>query len=116
MRKHVVQNVDPKNSGGTQTTIGALFSFDAKSVGLNGLTEPHAHPSRIKPTSDRPAAPAAKAQAVGRKILCELRSLRISSSRKDNQSPILVIYQLLLKINTKYWVDFERNVRAGVFS
>ena len=113
MRKHVVQNVDPQNFGGTQTTTGALYSYDAKTVGLNGLTNPHTHPSSKKPTSDRPAAPAAKAQAVGRKILWRsLLRLRISSSRKDNQSPILVIYQLLLKNNTKYCGVFWRNCRG----
>ena len=112
MRKHVVQNVDRKNFGETQTTTGALYSFDAKLVGLNGLNEPHTNPSSKKPTSDRSDAPAAKAQSQGRKILCERSELRISSSRKDNQSPILVIYQLLLKNNTKYCGVFWRNCRG----
>lgn len=111
-KHNVVQNVDRRNFGETQTTTGALYSYDAKTVGLNGLTNPHTHPSSKKPTSDRSDAPAAKAQSQGRKILCERSELRISSSRKDNQSPILVIYQLLLKNNTKYWVGFWRNCRG----
>ena len=112
-KHNVVQSVGPNNCGSTQTTTGALYSFDAKLVGLNGLTNPHTHPSSKEPTSDRSAAPAAKALAQGRKILWQgLPWLRISSSRKDNQSPILVIYQLLLKNNTKYWVRFWRNCRG----
>lgn len=113
MRKHVVQNVDPKNCGGTQTTTGALYSYDAKLVGLNGLSNPHTNPSSREKPSDRSAAPAAKAHAQGRNFLWRaIARLRKSSRRGDNQSPILVIYQLLLKNNTKYCVGFERNCRG----
>ena len=112
MRKHVVQNVDRKNFGETQTTTGALYSFDAKLVGLNGLNEPHTHPS----------SQLSRATAVlrvfstlvqGRNLLtAAVAAGRKSSRRGDNQSPILVIYQLLLKNNIKYYGVFWRNCRG----
>jgi hypothetical protein len=117
MQLHVVQSVDRRNFGGTQTTTGALYSSYAKPVAMNGWNSPQTLASSKKEPSDRSAAPAAKAQAQGRNFLCQaLAWLRKSSRRGVNQSPILVIYQLLLKNNTKYWVGFWRNVRAGVFS
>ena len=113
MRKHVVRIVDRRNFGGTQTTTGALYSSVAKTVHTNGLSESPTHESSRDKPSDRSAAPAAKAQAQGRNFLWRsLLRLRKSSRREDNQSPILVIYQLLLKNNTKYCVGFERNCRG----
>lgn len=117
MQLHVVQSVDRRNFGGTQTTTGALYSSDAKSAAMNGWNSPHPLASSKKEPSDRSAAPAAKAQAQGRNFLWLAQArLRKSSRRGVNQSPILVIYQLLLKNNTKYWVSFWRYVRGGVFS
>ena len=113
VKPNVVQSVGPKNCGSTQTTTGALYSYVAKLVALNGLTNPHAIASSRDKPSDRSAAPAAKAQAQGRNFLCRaIARLRKSSRRGDNKSPILVIYQLLLKNNTKYWVGFWRNCRG----
>ena len=112
MRKHVVQNVDPKNCGGTQTTTGALYSYDAKPVGLNGSNEPHTHPSS-QLSRATVAQRVFSTHAQGRNFLWRaIARLRKSSRRGDNQSPILVIYQLLLKNNTKYCVGFERNCRG----
>ena len=111
MRKHVVQNVDPHNCGGTQTTTGALYSYDAYIVGLNGLNEPHTYPSS-QMSRATVAQRVFSTLAQGRNFLWERSELRKSSRRGDNQSPILVIYQLLLKNNTKYWVSFERNCRG----
>lgn len=115
-KHNVVQSVGPKNCGSTQTTTGALYSYDAKLVALNGLTDSHTHASsQISRATVVQRVFSTLAQ--GRNFLWRsLLRLRKSSRRGDNQSPILVIYQLLLKINTKYWVDFERNVRAEVYS
>ena len=115
-KHNVVQSVGPKNCGSTQTTTGALYSYVAKLVAVNGLTNPHAIASSRDKPSDRSAAPAAKAQAQGRNFLWRsLLRLRKSSRRGDCQSPILVIYQLLLKNNTKYWGSFWRNCRGWWF-
>ena len=112
LQTNVVQNVDPSTCGGTQTTTGALYSYDAKPVGLNGLTNPHTHPSS-QMSRATVAQRVFSTHAQGRNFLWRsLLRLRKSSRRVDCQSPILVIYQLLLKNNTKYWVSFWRNCRG----
>ena len=111
-KHNVVQSVGPNNCGSTQTTTGALYSSDAKLVGLNGLTNPHTHPS-TKLSRATAVLRVFSTLAPGRNFLWRsLLRLRKSSRRGDNQSPILVIYQLLLKNNTKYCVGFWRNCRG----
>ena len=117
-RTTVVKSVDRKNFGGTQTTTGALNSSDAKLVAENGLNEPHSQLSSRRSRNRRAtvAQRVFSTLAQGRNFLWERSELRKSSRRRDNKSPILVIYQLLLKNNTKYCEVFWRNVRAGVTS
>ena len=115
MQSTVVQVVDRKNFGETQTTTGALNSSVAKNANMNGLSESPTHassqylesaPQRFDDVIIDECQDAGGSPDLQRKL----------GARDSIQSLILVIYQLLLKNNTKYWGIFWRNVRAGVFS
>ena len=115
MQSTVALSVDRRNFGETQTTTGALNSYVAKNANMNGLSESPTHAS----TQYLESAPQACSNKV--RISCQDAGgspdlQRKLGARDSTQSLILVIYQLLLKNNTKYCGVFWRNVRAGVFS
>jgi hypothetical protein len=115
MQSTVVQVVDRKNSGETQTTTGALNSSVAKNANMNGLSESPTHAS----SQYLESAPQCSSNLVRTKRQVAGGSpdlQRKLGARDSTQSLILVIYQLLLKNNTKYCGVFWRNVRAGVAS
>jgi hypothetical protein len=112
MQSIVVQAVDRKNFGETQTTTGALNSSVAKNANMNGLSESPTHAS----SQYLESAP----QRCSNKVRTECQDAggspdlqRKLGARDSTQSLILVIYQLLLKNNTKYCGVFERN-KGGV--
>jgi hypothetical protein len=115
MRSTVVKNVDPWTYGLTPIMIGVLNCTVAKNAHMNGLSESPTHAS----SQYLESAP----QRVILEQNCERQDAggspdlpRKLGARDSTPSCILVIIQLLLKNNTKYWGIFWRNVRAGVFS
>ena len=82
---------------------------------MNGLSDLPTHassqylesaPQRVIVEDDRERQDAGGSPDLQRKL----------GARDSTPSRILVIIQLLLKNNTKYWGIFWRNVRAGVYS
>lgn len=115
MRSTVVQNVDLLTYGSTPTMIGVLNCTVAKNANMNGLSNYTTHTS----SQHRQSAP----QWSSNKVRMERQDAggspdlpRKLGAGDNDPSRILVIIQLLLKNNTKYWGIFWRNVRAGVFS
>jgi hypothetical protein len=115
MRSTVVQNVDLLTYGSTPIMTGVLNCTVAKNANMNGLSNPPTHASSHYLES--------AAQACSNKVRrCRQHAggspdlQRKLGARDSTQSLILVIYQLLLKNNTKYCGVFWRNVRAGVAS
>lgn len=112
---HVVTNVDPLTYGSTPIMTGVLNCTVAKIVNMNGLSNSTTHSSSYYLES----APQVCSNKVrmNRQVAGGSPDLqRKLGARDSTQSRILVIYQLLLKNNTKYCGVFWRNVRAGVFS
>lgn len=94
---------------------GELYIAFVKNAHMNGLSNSITHSSSYYLES---------AAQAGTKLALLLVSARWgfpcfaeqNRGSRFRQSLLLVIYQLLLKNNIKYWVGFLRNVRAGVFS
>jgi hypothetical protein len=114
MRSTVVQNVDLLTYGSTPITIGVLSCTVAKNAHMNGLSNLPTHAS----SQYRQSAPQRVKQLLNeRQDAGGSPDLQRKLGAGDSTpSRILVIIQLLLKNNTKYWGIFWRNVRAGVFS
>jgi hypothetical protein len=115
MQSTVVQNVDRKNFGETQTTTGALNCSVAKNANMNGLSESPTHVS----SQYLESAP----QRCSNKVRTECQVAggspdlqRKLGARDSVKSLLLVIYQLLLKNNTKYCGVFWRNCGGGITS
>jgi hypothetical protein len=112
MQSTVVQSVDPSMYGSIQTMTGALNCTVAKNANMNGLSESPTHAS----SQYLESAP----QRCQEELLAECQDAggspdlqRKLGARDSTQSLILVIYQLLLKNNTKYCGVFWRN-KGGV--
>lgn len=123
----VVKSVEVQTCGSTRTTTGALNCSIAKLVEENGLNDPHSQSSSRRSRNRRAtvAQRVFSTLAQGRNFLWERSELRKSSRRQRERSEtplalarnlFLVIIQLLLKNNIKFYGVFERNVRAGVYS
>ena len=111
MQSTVVQNVDLLTYGSTPIMTGVLNCTVAKNVNMNGLSESPTHAS----TQYLESAP----QRFQEELLDECQDAggspdlqRKLGARDSTQSLILVIYQLLLKNNTKYCGVFWRNCRG----
>lgn len=115
MQSTVVRNVDLLTYGSTPIMTGVLNCTVAKIANMNGLSNSPTHSSSYclesAPQWSSSITRTEWQDAGGSPDL-----QRKLGARDWTPSPILVIIQLLLKNNTKYWGIFLRNVRAGVFS
>ena len=110
-----VRTVRTRTSGDPSSQITEFITVDVKPVIMNGLSNSTTHSSsnylESAPQWSSSQARTERQDAGGSPDL-----QRKLGARDSDESRILVIYQLLLKNNTKYWGIFWRNVRAGVFS
>ena len=110
-----VRTVRTRTSGDLHSQITELTTVGVKSAIMNGLSNSTTHSSSHHlESAPQWSSSITRTECQDAGGSPDLQ--RKLGARDSDESRILVIYQLLLKNNTKYWGIFWRNVRAGVFS